>query len=81
MRMIVENIPKFATEKEEAEWWDANQDLVTELFLRVDAEGGFERGPGADGSAPVPTPRVALTGDDLARSKNLTGAKRTDRAA
>jgi len=79
MRMIVENVPKFATEKEEAEWWDANPDLLTELFLRTEAEGRLEGAPGADGS-PNPTPRVALTADDLARSNNLIGAKRTDRA-
>jgi hypothetical protein len=81
MRMIVEGVPKFATEKEEAEWWDANPDLVTELFLRADTEGRFERGSASNGSSPKPTPRIALTAEDLAKSKKLTGAKSTDRAA
>jgi hypothetical protein len=79
--MIVEGVPKFATEKEEAEWWDANPDLVTELFLRAQAEGKFARESASNHTSPKPTPRIALTAEDLARSNDLMGAKRTDRAA
>ncbi len=81
MRMIVEGVPKFETEKEEAEWWDANPDLVTELFLRAQAEGKFARESVSNRTSPKPTPRVALTSQDLEKSNDFMGAKRTDRAA
>ena len=32
-------IPKFRSEKEEAEWWDAHPEVITELFLKAKKEG------------------------------------------
>jgi len=80
MRIIVEGVPKFATEKEEAEWWDANPDLVTELFMRAAAKGRPTRESGSNGSSPKPD-RVALTADDLVKSKHHAGVTSKDRAA
>jgi predicted DNA binding CopG/RHH family protein len=38
-------IPKFKSEKEEAEWWDAHPEVITELFLRAKKEGKIKRLP------------------------------------
>lgn len=38
-------LPKFKSEKEEAEWWDAHPDVVTALFLKASKEGKIKRLP------------------------------------
>jgi hypothetical protein len=38
-------IPKFKSESEEAQWWDAHPGIVTALFLKAKNEGRFERLP------------------------------------
>ncbi len=37
-------IPKFKTEKEEAQWWDMHPEVITELFLKA-KEGRIKRLP------------------------------------
>lgn len=37
-------IPKFATEREEADWWFENRDLVEQEFLLAAKEGRLKRG-------------------------------------
>lgn len=32
-------IPKFKSEKEEAAWWDAHPEIITELFQKAKKEG------------------------------------------
>jgi hypothetical protein len=38
-------IPKFKSEREEAEWRDAHPDVVTALFLKAKMEGKIKRLP------------------------------------
>src|ERR1039458_852617 len=59
-------IPKFATEEEEATWWDAHPEVLTERF-----ETGMQQGtarrlsqtnlPGASETVPIRTPPEELT--------------------
>jgi hypothetical protein len=37
-------IPSFASEKEEAEWWDNNPDAVMEVFEQAEKDGTLRRG-------------------------------------
>jgi hypothetical protein len=66
MKLIVENAPKFATEQEEAEWWDANPDLVVELFQRAETARN-----GTSSSAT----RIRLNANDIAQAKDPTDIK------
>jgi hypothetical protein len=38
-------LPRFKSEKEEAEWWDAHPETITELFLKARKEGRIKRLP------------------------------------
>jgi hypothetical protein len=38
-------MPRFKSEKEEAEWWDAHPEIITELFLKARKEGRIKRLP------------------------------------
>jgi hypothetical protein len=37
-------VPRFASEREEAEWWEANPDFVLKLFERAKANGTLGNG-------------------------------------
>jgi predicted DNA binding CopG/RHH family protein len=39
----MEPVPKFATEQEEAEWWDAHPHALTQRFAAAKQEGGLRR--------------------------------------
>src|ERR1017187_480342 len=43
-------IPKFESEREEAQWWDAHPEIVTALFLKAKKEGRLERLPRIHGA-------------------------------
>lgn len=38
-------IPKFKSEREEAQWWDAHPEVITALFLKAKKEGRIGRLP------------------------------------
>jgi hypothetical protein len=38
-------VPRFKSEREEAEWWDAHPEIITELFLKAKKEGKIKRLP------------------------------------
>jgi predicted DNA binding CopG/RHH family protein len=38
-------VPKFRSEKQEAEWWDAHPEVITALFLKAKKEGKIKRLP------------------------------------
>jgi predicted DNA binding CopG/RHH family protein len=60
-------IPKFKSEKEEAEWWDAHPDVVTELFLQAKKEGRLRRLPPARGATKSVTIRLAVNDVEAAQ--------------
>ena len=39
-----QTVPEFATEAEEAKWWDAHQDMVEENLIRAIDDGTVQRG-------------------------------------
>ena len=38
-----QRMPKFKSEQEEAAWWDAHPEVITELFLKAKKEGKIKR--------------------------------------
>jgi predicted DNA binding CopG/RHH family protein len=64
-------IPNFRSEKEEAEWWDAHPEVITELFLKARKEGRIKRLPVARGTTKPVTIRMALA--DIEAAQQLAG--------
>jgi predicted DNA binding CopG/RHH family protein len=68
-------IPKFNTEKEEAEWWDAHPDVITELFLKAKKEGKIKRLPVVRGATKPITIRMPIadieTAQEIAEKRGL----------
>jgi predicted DNA binding CopG/RHH family protein len=68
-------IPRFKSEKEEAEWWDAHPDVITKLFLQAKKEGRLRRLPPARGTTKSVTIRLAVhdveTAQELAEKRGL----------
>ena len=54
-------IPNFRSEKEEAQWWDAHPEVVTELFIQAKKEGKIKRLPVVRG-ATKGRPKNKITG-------------------
>src|ERR1039458_10309938 len=54
-------IPNFRSEKEEAQWWDAHPEVVTELFIQAKKEGKIKRLPVVRGAAKG-RPKNKITG-------------------
>ena len=54
-------IPKFKSEREEAQWWDAHPEVVTALFLKAKKEGRLERLPRIRGATKSVTIRMPIT--------------------
>ncbi len=60
-------IPRFKTERQEAEWWDAHPDVLTELFLRAKRAGKLKRLPRARGTTKPITIRLAVNDVEVAQ--------------
>jgi predicted DNA binding CopG/RHH family protein len=54
-------VPKFKSEREEAQWWDAHPEVVTALFLKAKKEGRIERLPRIPGATKSVTIRLPIT--------------------
>ncbi len=66
-------IPKFKSEKEEAEWWDAHPEVITELFLKARREGKIKRLPAVrDATTPV---TIRLPIRDVEAAHELAGKR------
>jgi len=59
--------PKFKSEREEAEWWDAHPEVLTELFLKARKEGRIKRLPMVRGATKSVTVRMPIADLDAAR--------------
>jgi predicted DNA binding CopG/RHH family protein len=53
-------IPNFRSEKEEAQWWDAHPEVITELFMQAKKEGKIKRLPVVRGATKPVTIRMAV---------------------
>ena len=60
-------IPRFKSEKQEALWWDAHPEVITELFLRARKQGTLTRLPVATGATRSVTIRLAAKDIEAAR--------------
>jgi predicted DNA binding CopG/RHH family protein len=61
-------LPDFASEAEEAAWWDSNQDELFKDFERAAAEGRLGRGTTAR-LAGIPTTTIRLDPADIAMAR------------
>jgi len=59
--------PRFRSEREEAEWWDAHPEVITELFLKAKKEGKIKRLPVVRGATKSLTIRVPIADIEAAR--------------
>jgi predicted DNA binding CopG/RHH family protein len=60
-------VPRFKSEKEEAEWWDAHPEVITELFLKAKKEGKIKRLPVVRGATKPVTIRMPLADIEMAQ--------------
>jgi len=65
--MMAIRIPNFKSEKEEAEWWDAHPEVVTELFLKAKREGKIQRLPVVRSVTKSVTIRMPIADIEMAR--------------
>lgn len=68
------NIPKFANEAEEADWWYANRELVSAEFHRAAEDGSLQHGTAKRLAAEARARReaeetVRLDGEDVVRAR------------
>ena len=61
-------VPKLKTERDEAHWWVANQDQLTQQFERAAAEGKLGRGTVAR-RGNTPTTTIRLDPEDIAKAR------------
>jgi predicted DNA binding CopG/RHH family protein len=68
-------VPRFKSEKEEAEWWDAHPEIITELFLKAKKEGKIKRLPVIRGATRPVTIRMQIadiqTAQEIADKRGL----------
>jgi predicted DNA binding CopG/RHH family protein len=60
-------IPRFKSETEEAEWWDAHPEVVTALFLKAKKEGKIKRLPVIRGATRSTTIRLPIADIETAQ--------------
>jgi predicted DNA binding CopG/RHH family protein len=65
--MMANSIPKFKSEKQEAEWWDAHPEVITQLFLKAKKEGKIERLPMVRGAIKSVTIRMPIADIEAAQ--------------
>lgn len=69
------SIPRFKSEREEAEWWDTHPEVITKLFLKAKKEGKIKRLPVVRGATRPVTIRVPIgdleTAQELAEKRGL----------
>ena len=67
MMAIRGRTPRFRSEREEAEWWDAHPEVITALFLKAQKEGKIKRLPVVRGATRSVTIRVPIADIEAAR--------------
>ena len=66
-------IPRFKSERQEAEWWDAHPEAITELFLKAKKEGRIKRLPMVRGATKPLTIRMAIA--DIEAAREIAGKR------
>jgi len=65
--------PRFKSEREEAEWWDAHPEVITELFLKAKKEGRIKRLPVIRGATKSVTIRMPIA--DMEAAQEIAGKR------
>jgi predicted DNA binding CopG/RHH family protein len=60
-------MPSFKSERDEAAWWDAHPEVITELFLKARKEGRIKRLPVARGATRPITIRMPVADVEVAQ--------------
>jgi len=60
-------MPRFKSEREEAAWWDAHPEVITELFLKARKEGRIKRLPVIRGATKPITIRMQVADVEAAQ--------------
>lgn len=60
-------VPGFKSEQEEAAWWDAHPEVITELFLKARKEGKIKRLPVVRGITKPVTIRMPVADVEVAQ--------------
>ena len=61
-------IPRFKSEEEEAAWWDAHPEVITELFLKARREGKIKKLPVVRATTKPITIRLPLADIEAAQT-------------
>jgi hypothetical protein len=64
---IKRRLPGFKSEREEAAWWDAHPEVITELFLNARKEGKIKRLPVVRGMTKPITIRMPVADMEVAQ--------------
>ena len=68
-------IPRFKSEREEAEWWDKHPEVITQLFLKAKRDGKIKRLPMVRGATKPLTIRIPIAdienAQELAQKRGL----------
>lgn len=62
-----DRMPGFKSEQEEAAWWDAHPEVITELFLKARKEGRIKRLPVVRGATKPVTIRMPVADVETAQ--------------
>jgi predicted DNA binding CopG/RHH family protein len=62
-----QRMPRFKSEQEEAAWWDAHPEVITELFLKARKEGKIKRLPMVRGATKPVTIRMPVADIEAAQ--------------
>ena len=73
--MNQESIPSFANEQEEAAWWDAHPDVLTDRFQHARQQGSVRRLSETTLPGASETVTIRIPNDELTRARKLA-AKR-----
>ena len=66
-----QKVPGFKSEKEEAAWWDAHPEVITELFLKAKKEGRIKRLPVVRGVTKPVTIRMPVVPEIAATKQSV----------
>jgi predicted DNA binding CopG/RHH family protein len=67
--------PKFASEREEADWWAANPDYVLQRLQLAEAEGRLGHGTAAKRLGLTAATTIRLSQEDLAKAREQAEKK------
>ncbi|MBI3470789.1 MAG: hypothetical protein HY013_05480 [Candidatus Solibacter usitatus] len=71
--MMAARVPKFKSEEEEADWWDAHPEVIAELFLKAKKEGTIKRLPVVRGATRPVTIRIPIA--DIVTAREIAGKR------